>query len=51
MFIEGTSRVGGIDYTNHFLIHSGYGGTILYDDQFVEKSKIGEQIEITAEQE
>jgi hypothetical protein len=51
MFIEGSSRVGGKDYANRFLIHSGYGGTILYDDQFVENSKIGEQIAITAEQE
>lgn len=51
MFIEGTSRVGGENYPNRFLIHSGYGGTILYDDKFVEETKIGDQIEITEEQE
>ena len=51
MFIEGTSRVGDQNYSNRFLIHSGYGGTILYDDKFVEESKIGDQIEIIEEQE
>lgn len=51
MFIEGTSRIGNQNYPNRFLIHTGYGGAILYDDKFVEESKIGEQIEITEEQE
>ena len=47
MFIQGTSSINGIDYQNKFLIHTGYGGTILYDDKFAAESKIGEQIEIT----
>lgn len=51
MFIEGTSSIGGKEFPNLFLVHSGYGGTILYDDKFVSDSKIGEQIEITEEQE
>lgn len=51
MFIEGTSNISGKDFPNMFLIHSGYGGTILYDDKFVSESKIGAQIEITEEQE
>ncbi len=51
MFIEGLSKIDGINYTNKFLIHSGYGGTILFDDKFVAESKIGEHIEITDEKE
>lgn len=51
MFVEGTSSIGGKEFPNLFLVHSGYGGTILYDDKFVSESKIGEQIEITEEQE
>ena len=51
MFIDGVSTVGEQIYPNQFLIHSGYGGTILYDDQFVSESKIGLHINITDEQE
>ncbi len=51
MFIEGRSMIGGVSYDNRFLIHSGYGGSILFDDKFVEESKIGQLIEITDEKE
>ena len=51
MFIEGISTIEGKAYENRFLIHSGYGGTILYDDPFVAKTKIGSLIEITDEKE
>ena len=51
MFVEGSSTVGEKNYTNRFLIHSGYGGTILYDDQFVVANKIGEKLEIIDEKE
>lgn len=51
MFIKGKSAIKGINYENRFLIHSGYGGTILFDDQFVLESKIGEKIDIIAEKE
>ncbi|MEZ4893155.1 MAG: hypothetical protein R2778_09075 [Saprospiraceae bacterium] len=50
-FLEAKSLIGGQIFPNRFLIHSGFGGAILYDDQFVEESKIGEQITITKEQE
>ncbi|MEL7124253.1 MAG: hypothetical protein AAFO07_32760, partial [Bacteroidota bacterium] len=50
MFIKGVSTINGKAFPNRFLIHSGYGGTILYDDPFVEKTQIGEFIEITSEQ-
>jgi hypothetical protein len=51
MFVEGVSRLGDNEYPNKFLIHSGFGGTILYDDKFADEHKIGEQIVITDEQE
>lgn len=51
MFLQATSTIGGKSYQNRFLIHSGFGGTILFDDQFVLDSKLGEQIDIIAESE
>lgn len=51
MFIEGLSNINDIDYKNKFLIHSGYGGTVLFDDKFVAESKLGEHIEIIDEKE
>lgn len=50
-FIQGTGAIEGVDYNNQFLIHSGYGGTILFDDKFAAESKIGERIEIIEEKE
>ncbi len=51
MFIEGISTIEDKDYQNRFLIHSGYGGAILYDDQFAKDSRIGEHVEIIKEEE
>lgn len=51
MFIEGVSYMNGVEYTNQFLVHSGYGGTVLFDDKFVAESHIGEHIEIIDEKE
>lgn len=51
MFLKGTSKIGNQSFSNRFLIHSGYGGTILYDDKFVKETGINDQIEITEEQE
>ena len=51
LFLEGSSDIGGKAYSNRFLIHSGYGGTILYDDQFTLDSQIGSQLSIIDEKE
>jgi len=48
-FIEGTSKVGA-EYKSLFLIHSGFGGTLLFDDEFVQKTELGTAIEIVDEQ-
>lgn len=35
MYIEATCEVNGVAVPNRFLIHSGYGGSLLLDDRFV----------------
>lgn len=49
MFIEGVSILDET-YPHHFLIHTGYGGTILFDDEFAQKTDLGRAIAITQEQ-
>lgn len=51
LFINGTSSLDGVYYKNNFLIHSGYGGALLFDDKFAADSKIGERIEIIEQKE
>jgi hypothetical protein len=51
MFVQGISTISGEDYPNKYLIHSGYGGAILFDDKFTAESNIGAQIEILEEKE
>lgn len=46
LFIQGVCTINGVTYKNNFLIHSGYGGALLFDDKFAEESRIGERIEI-----
>ncbi len=49
MFIEGVSMLDEA-YPHRFLIHTGYGGNILYDDEFAQKTNLGSAIEITETQ-
>jgi len=51
MFIEGKSKIGSKEISNRYLIHSGYSGTILYDDVFAEDNHLSDKIEIIEEQE
>ena len=44
MFVACNVSIGANHYKNKFLIHSGYAGTILFDDQFVSINKLGEQL-------
>jgi len=46
MFVEGTCEVAGKLLINRFLIHSGYSGTLLLDDQFTASNKIDTQLKI-----
>lgn len=44
LFVVGTSSIDGVDYPNRFMIHSGYSGTILFDDKFADASGLGEKL-------
>ena len=46
LFIEAMIQVGEQEYANSYLFHSGFGGTLLFDDQFVEDTGMGEELEI-----
>ena len=49
MFMEAVCKIGKERLTNRFLIHSGYGGALLLDDQFVARSKAEEKLKIIGE--
>lgn len=44
-FIEGDFSIDAEGYSNSFLLHTGYSGTILLDDAFVGEHRIGEKLE------
>lgn len=49
LFVTATAEIGGKALQNKYLIHSGYAGTILFDDKFTADNKVEEQLQITAE--
>lgn len=49
MFVETVYNIQDNQYENRVLIHSGYGGTLLLDDQFVKNNNIGAQLETISE--
>jgi len=51
MFIEGSSEIGTTHFTNQFLIHSGFGGTILFDDETVKNQQLNKLLKVTKEDE
>lgn len=51
MFISGNSFIGDSSWQNRFLVHSGYGGAILFDDDFTQKHHLGEKLTIISESE
>lgn len=51
MFVEATSQIGGAALTNSFMIHSGYYGSVLFDDDFVSANNIDGKLKIVAEKE
>lgn len=50
-FIEATCRIGKSVFSNKFLIHSGYSGAVLFDDQFVADHQLAGQLKIVDEKE
>jgi hypothetical protein len=51
MFIESSCDIGDTILKNKFLIHSGYSGSLLLDDDFVAKNRLGEKLKIIDERE
>lgn len=51
MFIVGSLQVGTERIENKFLIHSGYGGSVLLDDEFVAQHRIAERLDTIGESE
>jgi len=51
MFIETFCEIEGQVLRNKFLVHSGYSGSILLDDQFVADNKLGEKLKVIDEKE
>lgn len=49
MFLEGIVEIEGEEVEQSFLIHSGYAGSLLFDDVFVERHKMGEKLKIISE--
>lgn len=49
MMVRGVCRIGTDTLGNAFLIHSGYGGALLLDDDFAAKNKLETAIKITSE--
>ncbi len=48
MFIEGALQIGDRQYKQKFMIHSGFGGTLLLDDEFVNTNKLAELLPTTS---
>lgn len=51
MFVEAICTIDATEIKNRFLIHSGYSGGLLFDDEFVKDHQIGKKLKITGEKE
>ncbi|WP_134090928.1 aspartyl protease family protein [Olivibacter sp. XZL3] len=51
LFVEAACEVEGQIFRNKFLIHSGYSGAILLDDDFVKENAIDGKLEVIGEKE
>lgn len=49
MFVHTDYYLNQQHYPNKVLLHSGYGGTLLLDDAFVQRHKLHEQLEVISE--
>lgn len=49
LFIEAACRTNAGVFTNKFLLHSGYAGALLFDDQFAKESRINESLIVIGE--
>jgi hypothetical protein len=46
LFVEAVCNTDSQTITNRFMLHSGYSGSLLLDDQFVASNKLGDQLKV-----
>ncbi|HLZ88915.1 MAG TPA: hypothetical protein VKQ52_16785 [Puia sp.] len=46
LYIQATCQIGNDSFTNRFLVHSGYSGAVLLDDQFVSDHHLEERLTV-----
>jgi hypothetical protein len=46
LFVEAICNTGSQSIANRFLLHTGYSGSLLLDDQFVANNKLGDQLKV-----
>lgn len=51
LYIEGSMLIEDMEFMNKYLIHSGYGGTIILDDQFCKENNLIERLDVIEENE
>jgi len=51
MFLKAELRLGAKVFEHSFMIHTGYGGALLLDDELVRKQGVGAQVEVLSESE
>lgn len=51
MYIDMTSKIGDKEYKHKFYLQSGYSGGVLYDDNFSEVNRLGEQLVTVSQKE
>lgn len=49
LFIEAVCQVGTDTFANRYLIHTGYSGCLLLDDNFTSRHQMGEKLQIVGE--
>ncbi len=49
LFVTANCIIGDSTFGNQFLLHSGYSGDLLFDDNFVSAHKLGEKLKIIGE--
>ncbi len=49
MFVTAEAHLGNSSFKNKYLLHSGYAGAVLFDDQAVSQHQMGQQLTITDE--
>ncbi|MEQ1903417.1 MAG: hypothetical protein ABL888_04470 [Pirellulaceae bacterium] len=51
MYVAGELTVGDQKFSNQFMLHTGFGGTALLDDEFVQTHQLGDRLKTISERE